>query len=736
MEKTVEFKKNEKTFLFTCLIFLLILSVLLFVEVCRKSEIQADDQGFVGRILFLGNDAWRKFTPHGPLEGLQVGSRIYSNDIVITGDDSPATIALNDGTMLDLCKGSAGTFERTDGGIIFTLERGCGDFRRTGDGISGDNKLMIVANGKKITLDEGELSLAGGVGRDPEILVRSGEAAVFLKNDRETIGKNDRAVITGDSISIEKKKLILTNPEDNRRYFITGGSADVSFRWEQSGSGSDDEQYLFEIGRSEDFSRSFRSTSLADSRVSISVPAGEFFWRVSRKDRGSGRLDVSETRRLSVLRDSPLVLLNPSDGEMLEYIRELPSINFTWKGHRYADSYRLEISDRNDFSKILESIDSRVVNYTLPWEQDVERGSVKTYYWRVTAGNRQLNWPGRTSSASHFYIQRLNKLNRPVLVSPKDRKKIIRPRATTEHVIFSWERTDENLIKRIFFSKDKDFSGIYREVPLEPDHWVMTNTFPEGTYYWRVALYDREAKRDVLSGTRSFVVQEVEDIYLLSPEDGTELITGDIGERGIRFKWDTPDVKGTSILEISDSRDFKTIRKSARTSSNTITMDGLDPGGFFWRVKLQNEREKIIAGSEMRAFTVHGGLDAPMIISPRRGGAVEMLTENELNFLWKRSRHANAYQFELHQLVNEKEKIRDKLVLSTQTGNNKYTVSDLSLLDVGNFYWTLKAIKKDRRGRVVRFSKAVKNNFNIKLGESNIIIVSPEIQVIEDNKTK
>jgi hypothetical protein len=141
----------------------------------------------------------------------------------------------------------------------------------------------------------------------------------------------------------------------------------------------------------------------------------------------------------------------------------------------------------------------------------------------------------------------------------------------------------------------------------------------------------------------------------------------------------------------------------------------------------------VAAASETRALTIREGMAPPEVVFPRAGGAVKMLTENELKFSWKPTRWANAYQLELHQLVREKDKTRDRLVLSKQTNDFSYTVSDLNLLDVGKFYWTLRAVKKDRRNRVVRSSNSVRNNFNINLGDSKIIIVSPDVQVIEDD---
>ena len=40
----------------------------------------------------------------------------------------------------------------------------------------------------------------------------------------------------------------------------------------------------------------------------------------------------------------------------------------------------------------------------------------------------------------------------------------------------------------------KDFSSVYREMPVDTDHWAMKKSFPSGSYFWLVGLYDAERK--------------------------------------------------------------------------------------------------------------------------------------------------------------------------------------------------------------------------------------------------
>ena len=48
-----------------------------------------------------------------------------------------------------------------------------------------------------------------------------------------------------------------------------------------------------------------------------------------------------------------------------------------------------------------------------------------------------------------------------------------------------------------------------------------------------------------------------------------------------------------------------------------------------------NDDNTVAAASETRTLTVREGMAPPEVIFPRAGGAVKMLTENELKFSWK-----------------------------------------------------------------------------------------------------
>jgi hypothetical protein len=737
MKHNVTLRKKEKAFIITCLVLLFLLTLYLISDFTLKSLVRAEGRPVIGKAIFITNDVRRKPTAGETWEPLKQGGELFDDDTVESGTNSTASILLDDSTMIDLCADSLITFDRTGDEMRVSLVRGCGDIRRAGDRLDRKKHLVLVEENHRITLDEGDLSIEKGPGKGLELFVHSGAAKLEINGKERTVSAGERAVINDASVSVEKIKLTLQEPGDGTRLYTTGGAVDLNFSWDYSGEVNGDAPYTFEISKNRDFSAIIKRSRLRKAMTGASLPDGSYFWRVSATDQHTKTTDRSVPSRLMILKDDPIVLLSPPDGKILDYASERPFLNFAWEPHRIASSYKLEISESADFSSILKKIDTRVLNLSYQWERDLSLG-VHTYYWRISAGRDLADWRGRTSAVRSFSIHKIRNINPPQLVSPGDYKKICRPCADRENVIFSWERTEDSLKKKIYFSNDEKFGTIYREVPVDRNYWTMVKAFPAGTYYWRVGLTDGTTGRIVYTGERSFAMQDYEDIALISPENEAGFESGDSGG-SVSFRWKKPGFEGKYLLELSDNKELAPVAGTIRSSTPAATGKDLSPGRYFWRVKMVDERNTVLAASDARSFTIEEGLSAPVIIAPRSGRGVDMLNEDELKFLWKPSRGASSYILELHQIVRDTTRARDRLVTSTQTREVSYTITDMNLLDVGNFYWTLKAVQKGHGGRVVRTSRKLRNDFKISVsgsGGSKVIVISPKIQVIEDEKRK
>jgi hypothetical protein len=735
MKRDETLRKRERVFVITCLLLLLFLTLYLLTDVLKKSLVLAGDGPVIGNVVFLHNDVRRKPAAGEGWETLLRGADVFDEDTLESGADATASILLTDGTMIDLCADSMIALDRSGDETRVSIARGCGDITRTGSRVDRNRRLVLVDGDRRVTLDIGALSADKKPGQAPGFFVRSGTARVDIKGREQTLRAGERAVLNDASVSVEKNNLTLGEPADGKLVYTQGRDASLRFSWDYDGETNGDMSYTLEISRNRDFTRVVKREKLHENAAGATLPDESYFWRVSVNASGALKTERSEPGRFTVLRDGPVVLLAPADEEMLDYAAERPQIVFSWEPHPIATSYRLEISDRSDFSNIIRKFDTRVVNLTCPWERDVPPGGVRTFFWRVSAVRDGGDWNGRTSDLRSFSIQKVRKLYPAQLVSPRDRKKICRPCADRENVIFSWERTEEGLDKKIYFSNDKNFGTIYREIPIDRNYWTMVKAFPAGIYFWRVGLSGEKAGT-VYSGARSFIMQDYEDIALIAPEDEAGFIASD-DNGGVKFSWKKPEAEGKYLVELSDNREMTQVRSTIRSTTTSAMGRDLAPGTYFWRVIMIDGNNTTMAASDARSFTVEEGLAAPVIIAPRSGRGVDMSNQNALNFLWKPSRGATSYLLELHQIVRDRTRASDRRVVAAQTSDARYSISDMNLLDVGSFYWTLKAVKRGPGGRVIRSSRKLKNDFKISvLGGSKVIVISPKIQVIEDEKRK
>ncbi len=736
MKRKVPIKKKDKAFVIACLIVLFLCVLYLLADVTRKSLVRAEGRDVIGKAVYIQNDVRRKSRAGEAWEPMKQGSDLFDDDTVESGTDAEATVLVDDGTMIDLCADSLMTLDRSGDETRVNIVKGCGSINRTGTGVDRDRKLVLVEDDHRISLDEGRILVEKEPGGRPGLFVNSGTVEIETRGKSRTVRANERAVIDDKTVSVEEKRLALLSPADGARLFTAAHALDLTLSWSYSGEVSGKEPYLLEIATNRHFSRVFKRIGLGGTESAVSVPRGNYFWRVSAIDRRNLAPELSETGRFTVIGDGPLVLLAPADGEIMDYTSERPLIVFAWETHPIASSYSLELSDRPDFSSVVKKIHSRVVNLTCQLEQEMMRGKTRTYYWRVSAGRDLPGWGGRTSTIRHFSIQKTGAIKPPQLVSPKNKGKIFRPRVDRENLFFSWERAEDGLKKTIYFSADREFAAVYREFELGKNYWTMKRSFPAGTYYWRVGLTDERSGKTVYSGTRSFVMQDYEEIALISPEDESDFVSGDSGS-GVSFKWKKPEFEGKYVVELSDGRDLDTVADRIPSETTTASGKHLSPGRYFWRVKMIDDGNTLLAASDARSFTIEEGLPAPVILSPRRDKQVDMSNDNELKFSWKPSLGASSYLLELHQIVGNRTKGGDRLIASMQTSEPRYSVTDMNLLDVGSFYWTLKAVKKGPGGRVLRASRKLKSDFKISvLGGSKVIVISPKIQVIENEKSK
>lgn len=260
---------------------------------------------------------------------------------------------------------------------------------------------------------------------------------------------------------------------------------------------------------------------------------------------------------------------------------------FRWVKVPAAERYFIHISRDPEFKEV-------IVNAPC-WDNYFEWDTLRPgrYYYRVQAFN------DRYSPSDFSVIQKIDILVAPPIQTGSDQFVSISDepqemRAPPSPVQLSWRPVVFARQYEIEVAQSTDYtdSKIYRTSDFKIDMQLYT----EGTYYWRIRpIGDRDIVIGQYSGSRSFEMIQTErqpaqlnKLTGLYPIDRALIFVGK-GTMKIPFYWKSPNPNEPQILEISKSKDFKSLltKESVRSSSIHIKKD-LPEGNIFWRVRTGN----------------------------------------------------------------------------------------------------------------------------------------------------
>lgn len=735
MKRYAAYTRREKLFLIMSVSAIALLSLILYLDLSKR--VTSSARKVVGKMVFAENDVRRRHDDQIVWEGIGANEVLLNRDSVSTAGNSEARVRLRDGTVIELGENSLVMFADSDDELLIDLTRGYVQVQRDAKGASPGGKVRIVSERKEITVGRGTVTVTKEEKKEPEVYVKTGEAEVSSGNREQTVKKGEIAVLKDEGIAVRKETLKLLSPEENARLYTDGERAAVAFAW------SPGEQavgmYDLEISADLGFTAPVRLEKTAKTGAAASLPAGAYYWRITGRT-GEGKIvSRSVVRKLSVIRDEPLRLLAPENATAIEFFRESPLISFQWRGHPLAALYRLEISGRADFTPVLHRVDTANPGCSLQLESALKEGESAVYYWRVSAGNAESGWSGRTSPVFTFTVFRKDRLPAPQLVAPLDKKKISVSQVAKDEVFFSWNGEKEATGARLLFSRSEDFKTVFREVPVASNFWSMDRAFPPGVYYWKVRQRDAAGNVSAFSAARQFTLLDIRNIALLSPHDKGKVRLYTVEKEGATFRWEPPIPKATYLFELAKDHRFDERVLSEETDAPSFVWKDLSAGVFYWRVKLlSGDKGEVLASSDTRSVILEEIVPDPEPLAPLDGAIINMTKADILEFSWKKSEGADLYEVQVFQIVEVDGKKIEQLADSYRTDALTYDIRDMNVLDMGEFCWTLTAFRKDRKGNVTPASKKIRNGFMIDLPDlppqedTEIRIISPEIQVLPD----
>lgn len=299
--------------------------------------------------------------------------------------------------------------------------------------------------------------------------------------------------------------------------------------------------------------------------------------------------------------------------------------------------------------------------------------------------------------------------------SPEDNARFFAETPETS-IAFQWQAPPES----IEISEDRFFAGALLTLPGKGQ---ASREFPEGIYYWRV-------QSAPLADVRKFRVIRLPVVQLLRPGPG-EVFSVSSSPFAV-FAWTQSRLAQSYNLQISRSRDFsdQVIEKNLQRTGLSLS---LPAGSYYWRVEARGALEGSSRTSETASFTimddrksgeeqssgksrseekpsdsqapdlktdeskpqsdatkpdnVKPDRSAPVPLYPAAGQVVDMSQAEQIIFSWRPSPGASAYRLDLLRGA--------QTIYSLQTTEPRAILSDLSVLDVGDFAWRVSARYQD-----------------------------------------
>ena len=424
------------------------------------------------------------------------------------------------------------------------------------------------------------------------------------------------------------------------------------------------------------------------------IPDGTYYWRVTRNSTNENDTDnVSDIR---VIKVSPYTagtkLVYPPEQFYIEE-NQLSSTQFMWK---LSDDYIetttqsvIQVANDKDFENVLLEKDT----YNL-FESNLELNSGE-YYWRV--GVRQANGSIEDFSSARE-IKVITQLSPAKFIYPKEAQTIVTDEA---NLTVSWQEVKGASYYNVSLF---DMDGTLIEELSEQTATQAKFNLSTGSYECRVQAVakEKDSLRKGELSTLPFFVRTISHIELLYPRSN-QIIQGATALREPTvFSWQDGADKALSyefILYKRQANGALSVFQTRKGKLNQASFERLEPGVYTWQVKAIST-DGINIDSERRSFTIEqvAALQKAVLTSPSKDfvmGPSYLRNNRVISFTWNVVPSATEYKFTLY----KKQENGDYTFINSQTvKENKASLSDLSLLSVGDFKWSVEAYRYAKDG--------------------------------------
>ncbi|MCR9142803.1 MAG: FecR family protein [bacterium] len=470
--------------------------LLFYLDYSRTIDI--GNREAIGYITYKNNRVQRKFEDQVVWSNLENNSALTNRDTIRSENLSDAVIHLNDGTIIKIDENSMFFLDLSGAKPKLSFHTGAVQIQQ---GEDGQTELVIQTGDRTINVASGsDLKIESSTDEELSLIMQKGNASIQTKDGTHALGADQRARLSDEGVTVREVKLKLVEPANQSVVPVqNAGSGRVPLRWQLR------EKFTglkYEVSRSRGFEKIEKSGAAGGSGAEISMPPGNYYWRLTGKSQTSGIIEYSEVRKLSVVKNTPVRLTTPANGTRMSYVLAPPLVGFAWSRNDLANQYILEIAEDAGFQKELKSYPLKTNSYSV---SGLDAGR---YFWRVRSKSLAPGVADQVSGVSNLTIVQKENFDVPQPGAPTAGAPLAKEDAQ-EGVTFAWRAPPELNLFQVQISRDPSFQTVI--VDKEVSRSYFENPVSQtGVYYWRVRGRSGDKQSSFSSSTRFEVLERSE----------------------------------------------------------------------------------------------------------------------------------------------------------------------------------------------------------------------------------
>ena len=471
-------------------------SLLFYFDITRKVDTSQSE--VVGSVTFKRRVAQRKYAAQVVWEEVKQETPIYNHDAIRTADMSEAVIRLKDGTEISLDENSMILISLTGNELGIDFTQGSIEANRDNVSDASLKTLQIKSEKATVSIDKSDVKLTRDMGKDLSLTVNKGDATIDSGKGEQIVRKDQKVVASDDDIKVYELNITLLEPAPRQYFTISGDFRKMNFTWEEIKGPFDT---FLEMSTDKYFEKETEKFKVTGTRLKGSISRGIYYWRIVAINKKTKKMELSETRRFTVLPDEPIQLIAPENNAVAFYRIKPPLITFKWSEDDVAASYLMRIARDINFDNLLSTSESNTPEITM---FDLGTG---TYYWKVDKISAVEGITLKGSSPVYsLKVSKKDEIEPPVLISPSENEKINALILQKKHIVFSWKQDNEIEGTSLYIARDKDFQQPVYNNDTSNNFLQLERAIPEGTYYWRVQGTLKDGEKTEYSLSRSFQI--------------------------------------------------------------------------------------------------------------------------------------------------------------------------------------------------------------------------------------